>query len=185
MIQVPTTDSGSLVNDYPGVSIILPILNEERHLAAAISAILEQNYPGPLEVILAIGPSKDRTLEIAQELQAWDRRIMIVTNPTGRTATGLNAAIAASKFPIICRIDGHAEISRSYVSKAVALLQKTSAVNVGGIMAASGRTEFEKAVASAMRSPLGVGAARFHTGGQPGPVDTVYLGTLPGPKIGN
>jgi hypothetical protein len=29
-----------------------------------------------------------------------------------------------------------------------------------------------------MKSPLGVGSARFHTGGQPGPSDTVYLGVF-------
>jgi len=45
-------------------------------------------------------------------------------------------------------------------------------------MAASGVGAFERAVATAMRSPLGVGAARFHIGGKPGPADTVYLGVF-------
>jgi GT2 family glycosyltransferase len=45
-------------------------------------------------------------------------------------------------------------------------------------MAAVGKTKFEKAVAIAMRSPLGVGSSRFHTGGNAGPADTVYLGTF-------
>jgi GT2 family glycosyltransferase len=43
-------------------------------------------------------------------------------------------------------------------------------------MGAVGKTRFEKSVARAMRSPLGVGAAKFHTGGISGEVDTVYLG---------
>jgi len=43
-------------------------------------------------------------------------------------------------------------------------------------MAAEGVSLFERAVARAMRSPLGVGAARFHTGGGAGESDTVYLG---------
>ena len=45
-------------------------------------------------------------------------------------------------------------------------------------MAAVGTTAFERAVAGAMRSPLGVGASRFHTGGEAGEVDTVYLGAF-------
>ena len=45
-------------------------------------------------------------------------------------------------------------------------------------MAAVGKTNFEKAVAIAMRSPLGVGSSRFHIGGSAGPSDTVYLGTF-------
>ena len=162
----------------PGVSVVLPILNEERFLIGAISAILAQRYDGPLEVILALGPSKDKTDEIAADLAAKDPRVVLVENPSGRTATALNLAISASKYPIICRIDGHAEISPTYISSAVKVLGKTQAVNVGGIMAASGNGAFERAVASAMRSPLGVGAARFHIGGKAGPADTVYLGVF-------
>ena len=45
-------------------------------------------------------------------------------------------------------------------------------------MAAVGKTTFEKSVAGAMRSAFGVGASRFHTGGEAGPVDTVYLGAF-------
>jgi GT2 family glycosyltransferase len=45
-------------------------------------------------------------------------------------------------------------------------------------MAAEGQTPFENAVARAMRSPLGVGAAKFHTGGSEGETDTVYLGVF-------
>jgi len=162
----------------PGVSVVLPILNEERFLADAISAILAQQYSGELEVILALGPSKDRTNEIAAELRAKDSRIVLVENPTGRTAAGLNAAIAASKFEIICRIDGHAEISKNYINDAVEVMESSNAVNVGGIMAAVGKTGFENAVARAMRSPIGVGGARFHVGGTAGPADTVYLGVF-------
>jgi glycosyltransferase involved in cell wall biosynthesis len=167
-------DSASL----PQVSVILPILNEARDLVVSISAILRQDYPPGFEVILALGPSKDDTNRIATELAAKDARIILVDNPTGRTANGLNAAISKSRYPIISRIDGHAEVSNTYLRDAVEILLKTQAVNVGGIMAAEGKTNFEKAVATAMRSPLGVGAARFHTGGSAGPADTVYLGTF-------
>ena len=161
-----------------GVSVVLPILNEERDLRESVSAILAQKYSGAFEVILALGPSSDRTNEIAKEIAAADSRVVLVDNPTGRTANGLNAAIAKSRFPIVSRIDGHAEISPTYLTDATALLNKTGAVNVGGVMAAEGISNFEKAVARAMRSPLGVGASRFHTGGAAGEVDTVYLGAF-------
>ena len=45
-------------------------------------------------------------------------------------------------------------------------------------MAAEGTTPFEKSVARAMRSPLGVGSSRFHIGGEAGESDTVYLGVF-------
>ena len=171
-------DMNQVSGGLRGISVVLPILNEERHLEESISAILAQQYSGEFEVILALGPSTDRTNEIAANLAAKDARVVLVENPTGRTANGLNAAIAKSKFPVIARIDGHAEISPTYLSQAVATLEKTGAVNVGGIMAAEGKTKFERAVATAMRSPLGVGSAAFHVGGSAGPADTVYLGTF-------
>ena len=162
----------------PAVSVILPVLNEEAHLAESISAILTQDYRGVFEVILALGPSQDRTDEIAKSLSARDSRVKLVANPTGKTAAGLNLAVAASTHPIIVRVDGHAKIPQNYLTLAVEILEQTGAVNVGGVMAAEGVSRFEKAVARAMRSPLGVGSSRFHTGGEAGEVDTVYLGAF-------
>ena len=158
------------------ISVILPVLNEEKYLADSVNSILSQEFSGLIEVILAVGPSQDATLQIAQALQAKDSRVVVVDNPTGRTAAGLNRAIAASKYSIIVRVDGHSQLPNNYCELAFNLLSQTGAVNVGGVMAAEGITLFQRSVARAMRSPLGVGASRFHTGGGAGESDTVYLG---------
>ena len=162
----------------PGVSVILPILNEERDLNECISAILQQKYDGKFEVILALGPSTDNTNQIAKSLAQSDSRIKLVDNPTGKTAAALNLAIAAASYEIICRIDGHAEISDTYIKTAVEIMNQTGAVNVGGLMNAAATSGFQSVVARAMRSRIGVGASKFHTGGEAGAADTVYLGTF-------
>ena len=162
---------------FPPVSVILPILNEERDLSNCISAILQQDYPSEIEVILALGPSEDKTTQIAEKLSASDSRIKLVSNPTGQTAVGLNLAIKVSSNEIICRIDGHSEISNNYVKTAVEILQQKNAVNVGGLMYADSDSGLQRVVAQAMRSKLGVGPSKFHTGGSAGKSDTVYLGT--------
>jgi len=162
---------------FPPVSVILPILNEERDLSNCISAILQQDYPSEIEVILALGPSEDKTTQIAEKLSASDSRIKLVSNPTGQTAVGLNLAIKVSSNEIICRIDGHSEISNNYVKTAVEILQQKNAVNVGGLMYADSDSGLQRVVAQAMRSKLGVGPSKFHTGGSAGESDTVYLGT--------
>ncbi len=167
------------MNDtWPPVAVIMPVLNEELHLDQAVGAITAQDYPGELQIALALGPSTDATDDLARSLQAQDPRIVLVENPTGKTPAGLNAALAATTHPIVVRVDGHALLPPDYISTAVEVLQRTGADNVGGVMAAEGTTDFEKAVACAMRSPLGVGAASFHTGGQEGPALTVYLGAF-------
>jgi glycosyltransferase involved in cell wall biosynthesis len=171
-------DMGALQPSQNQVSVILPVLNEENYLEAAISAILSQDYLGEFEVILALGPSRDQTSVIAENLRRSDARIILVDNPSGKTAAGLNLAIAKAKYPLIVRVDGHATIPSHYLTLATSLIHETGAVNVGGMMAAVGVTRFEKAVARAMRSPLGVGASAFHTGGKAGAADTVYLGAF-------
>ena len=162
----------------PAVAVVMPVLNEENYLEAAVLAILSQDYEGPIQVVLALGPSTDRTNDVAARICAGDSRVSVVPNPTGRTPEGLNAALAATTQEIVVRVDAHSELSDGYIRLAVETLQRTGADNVGGIMGACGVTKFEKAVAAAMTSPLGVGSASFHTGGTEGPAETVYLGVF-------
>ena len=82
------------------VSVVMPVLNEERYLAESVRRVLEQEYDGELEVVLALGPSVDRTDDIARELAAADPRITLVENPVGHTPAALNAAICARQYSL-------------------------------------------------------------------------------------
>ncbi len=160
------------------VSVIMPVRDAERLLPEAVSQVLTQAYPGPIELVLAVGPSKDKTAQIAEQLAAADSRLKVIANPTGQIPHGLNAAIRAARYSIIVRVDARSRIPASYVATAVRTLRQTGAVNVGGIRAAEGVTAFQQAVAWAMTSPFGVGSSRYNTGGSAGPSDSVYLGAF-------
>jgi len=166
------------MTQWPAVTVVMPVLNEANYLKASVAAILRQDYPGQIQVALALGPSTDGTDLVAKDLALADPRIIIVTNASGRTPDGLNAALAATKQEIVVRVDAHSELADGYIRLAVETLQRTGADNVGGVMGAVGVTKFEVAVAAAMTSPLGVGPVSFHTGGKEGPADTVYLGAF-------
>jgi succinoglycan biosynthesis protein ExoA len=168
--------TGSGVPVAEPVSVVMPVRDEELNLAESVGSVLGQDYPGELEIVLAVGPSRDQTLQLSQQLAAADQRVTVVPNPAGHIPCAVNAAIKASRHSVVARVDGHAVLPPGYLRMAVRELQQTGADNVGGIMAAEGVTPFQRAVAWAMTSPFGVGAAKFHTGGRPGPVDTVYLG---------
>jgi GT2 family glycosyltransferase len=163
---------------WPAVAVVMPVRNEAAHLEAAVASALAQQYPGPMEVCLAVGPSHDGTEDVAARLAAADPRVRVVENARGLTPAGLNAGIRATTAPVIVRVDGHAELSPGYVRRAVETMRRTGAVNVGGVQRAEGETPFERAVALAMTSWFGTGGARFHVGGDEGPVDTVYLGVF-------
>lgn len=160
----------------PSVTVIIPVLNEERHLREVVLAALAQSYSGEINIVVSVGPSEDRTHEIARELSAEFSNVLVVDNPTGRTPDALNAAIAVASGEVVVRCDGHALLPENYVSVAVETLQRTGADNVGGVMDAQGESVFQKAVAWAMKSKFGVGSAAFHVGGREGEAETVYLG---------
>ncbi|MFL6172829.1 MAG: glycosyltransferase family 2 protein, partial [Marmoricola sp.] len=162
----------------PPVSVFMTVLNEEAALAACVARIFEQDYAGAVELVVAVGPSTDGTWEVATTLAAAEPRLTVVSNPTGYTPHGLNAAIRAAEHDILVRADGHAFLPDGYLSAVVALLESSGAANVGGRMVPEGQGPVSGAVAVAMSSRYGIGGAAFHVGGEPGPQPTVYLGAF-------
>jgi succinoglycan biosynthesis protein ExoA len=162
----------------PGVSYVMPVLNEVTHVRAAVDSLLQQDYEGPVEVTLALGPSMDGTTELVEELAAVDPRIRVVDNEIGSTPAGLNLAIRESRYPVVIRVDAHSVLPSDYARIAVETILATGADNVGGLMDAQGTTPFEKAVARAYGSKIGLGGTKLHVGGEAGPAETVYLGVF-------
>ena len=54
--------------EWPDVDVVMPVRNEEAHLTAAVESILAQPYAGVIRVYLGVGPSEDRTHEVACDL---------------------------------------------------------------------------------------------------------------------
>ncbi len=157
---------------------MMPVLNERAYLEHAISSVLEQQLEVPAELVLALGPSTDGTTQLAQRLAADDDRIRLVDNPDAHIPVGLNAAIRASRYPTIVRVDAHSELSPGYARRALATLRRTGAANVGGVMRADGRTPFQKSVARAYNSPIGLGGGAYHGTTHEGEAESAYLGVM-------
>jgi len=161
---------------YPPLSVLMPVLNEEHYLEAAVNAVLTQDYPGELELLLALGPSRDETNKVAQRIAKNDKRVRLIDNPRGLTTVGLNLAIAETRFEYIVRVDAHSEPQPNYLTRGIELLLETKADLLGGVMAAKGVTAFQKAVAWAYTSRFGIGGAAYHVGGEAGEAESAYLG---------
>ncbi|WP_241975894.1 MULTISPECIES: glycosyltransferase family 2 protein [unclassified Cryobacterium] len=170
--QEPSAGGTSLL----GVSYVMPVLNDVTHVRAAVTSLLRQDYTGPFEVTVALGPSIDGTTELVEEMVAVDPRIRIVANEIGSTPAGLNIAIRASSYPVVIRVDAHSVLPPDYARIAVETLERTGADNVGGVMDAQGESPFQKAVARAYGTKIGLGGTPLHVGGPEGPAETVYLG---------
>jgi succinoglycan biosynthesis protein ExoA len=160
------------------ISFVMPVRDEEAYLQTAVESVFAQDVPGKMELVLAIAPSKDRTLEIAKELALRFPGLQIVENPKAITPAALNLAIAASQYEVVLRVDAHSELSEGYAKLALEILNETGAGNVGGMMVAKGKTDLQSAIAFAYNNRVGLGGGAFHVGGKAGPVETVYLGVF-------
>ncbi|MEA4944213.1 MAG: glycosyltransferase family 2 protein [Propionicimonas sp.] len=160
------------------VSYVMPVLNEAGHLARAVAAVLAQEYPGESELVLALGSSTDGTDAIAAGLAASDSRVRLVRNPANDIPKGLNAAIRATRFPVVVRVDAHAELPPGYTTAMVDLLRRTGAANAGGLMVARGDTPVQAAIARAYNSPFGLGGGVYHHGEDETDADSAYLGVF-------
>jgi succinoglycan biosynthesis protein ExoA len=161
------------------VSVVLPVLDEERYVQACLLSVLAQDYPADqYEVIVADGGSTDRTREIVGAIAARDPRVRLIDNPGRTQAAGLNRAITESRGKVIARQDGHAEWAPDHLSRSVALLLSAGADNVGGRQEAVGEGASGRAIARAMSSPFGVGGARFRYSEHEADMPTVFLGTF-------
>jgi succinoglycan biosynthesis protein ExoA len=168
----------AVLPEHPGVSYVMPVLNEAGHLAEAVRAVLAQQYPGDQELVIALGASTDDTNAIAAELAAGDARVRLVDNPDNDIPKGLNRAILASRHPVVIRVDAHSDLPAGYTGTAVAILRRTGAANLGGVMVARGRTPFQQAVARAYNSPFGLGGGVYHHGATEAEADSAYLGVF-------
>jgi len=173
------TPAKNAIEKLHTVSFVMPVLNEEKYLESAVRSIFSQKglEIGNIEAILALGPSTDGTNTVAEGLKS-QFPVKTVANPTGTTPVGLNLAIAEAKNEVIVRVDAHSILSPDYTSLALAILNETGAANVGGLMKAEGQTPFQRAVAWAYTSRIGLGGGTFHVGGNAGPSDSVYLGVF-------
>jgi glycosyltransferase involved in cell wall biosynthesis len=161
---------------FPSVTVIMPVRNEQAHLAGAVESVLSQNYQGNLEITLAIGPSIDQTDKVAKELAAKHPNIKLIENSKGLTTSGLNLAIALSSSDVIIRVDAHSELADGYIARGVEILAESRSVLVGGVMSAVGKTALQKAVAFGYGSRFGLGGGSYHVGGKAGEAESAYLG---------
>jgi glycosyltransferase involved in cell wall biosynthesis len=175
-----TRASTALIADAghpPTVTVALPVLDEERHLLAALASIAAQTYPAIVEVLVADGGSRDRTREIATAYPGLPVRVL--DNPGRIQAAGLNVALGEAQGSVFVRVDGHCVLEPDYVARCVDTLLERGAALVGGGMTAEAEGSVPRGIALAMGSRYGAGPARFHRGGSAGWVDTVYLGAFP------
>jgi succinoglycan biosynthesis protein ExoA len=141
-------------------SVLVPVLNEERHIRASVAAMLEQEFSGRLEFMLVDGRSTDATRAILDDLARTDGRLRVLDNPRRDTPSGLNIALRHARGRWVARMDAHTAYPPDYLALGVERLERGGTRWVSGPQVPTGQGPVSRAVALALRTPLGRGGSR-------------------------
>ena len=157
-------------NSKPFVTIIMPALNEERYIAAAIASIIPRSHELQYEVLVVDGGSTDRTRAIVDELAARDARIRMVHNEKRLQAAAVNlgARLADARSHCFVRADCHVTYPEGFVERCMLTLRQQQVASVVVPMRTEGSACLQRAIAAAQNSRLGNGGSLHRSAGRSG-----------------
>lgn len=163
------------------VSLIVCCYNENDYIDRCLDSLLTQkNIPGLFEIIVIDGMSTDGTREKIVAKQAIHSAIRFFDNNARVKPQAINLGFRESKgrYFVIC--DAHSYYDENYISTCLNLIEEhPDAWCVGGPFVNIGETNFGKALAFAMNSPLGVGNAKHRHPDYEGYGEMVMFGLFP------
>lgn len=89
------------MKNYPKLSIVMPVYNEEEKIEKCLASIREQDYPGKIEIVFVDDNSTDRTLKIAKRF-----RIKLIVNGKHDYDIGKSLGIKKATGEYIMFLDG-------------------------------------------------------------------------------
>lgn len=147
------------------ISVVMPVRNEERFIAATIGELLDQDYPvDRYEILVCDGMSDDGTRDIVRGLAAADGRVVLVDNPGRRSSAGRNVGFRRARGDLVVVVDGHVHIGRRDFLAKLAMHAETSGADCLGrpqplLPVSTGG--FSEAVALSRASRLGHSPSSF------------------------
>ena len=119
--------------EYPKVSFIIPVRNEEKYIEKCLDSLLSLDYPkDKVEILLAEGNSTDNTRKIIEDYERKYDNIKVLDNPTGNTATGRNICVENATGEMLMNFSAHT-IAPKNLLKVLALKLAKQPADVAGV----------------------------------------------------
>lgn len=108
------------------VSIIIPVYNAQLYLEKCIDSVIDQTFRD-VEIILVNDGSTDRSLEICQEYQKKDNRILVIDQENAGQGTARNKGISIARGEYIMFVDSDDWVDEGIVEKLMDSLTENNA----------------------------------------------------------
>jgi succinoglycan biosynthesis protein ExoA len=153
--------------------IIVPTLNEARHIGALLDDLLVEAEALDARIIVADGGSTDGTRDIAAQRAETQPRVVLMDNPQRIQSAAINQAVGqfGNGIDYLIRIDAHGAYPADYCRQLVAEAEERQVGSIVVPMTTVGHAAFQRAVATAQNSAIGTGGSAHRTGKISGPVD--------------
>jgi glycosyltransferase involved in cell wall biosynthesis len=157
------------------ISVVMPVLNEEKHIRGTLDCLRAQMVPGhTLEFLLVDGGSSDGTQAIIRGVAANHPAVKLLNNPSRKTPAAFNIGLRAAQGEYVCILGAHASYPPDYVAICLSELLAHAATACSGrliTLAANGSVGARLAAwCLAHRYASSGNSVRTHPGGF---VDTV------------
>lgn len=120
--------STSEPENLPSVSVIIPAFNEEKHIKATLTALLETDYPkNLLDIIVVDNNSTDSTADISKTLVS-----QVVILEEGHVGAVRNLGARLSNSEILVFLDADCIVDEGWISRGVNLLETDRSLVCGG-----------------------------------------------------
>jgi succinoglycan biosynthesis protein ExoA len=152
------------------IAIIIPTLNEARHISTVIRSLAPQAKRLRAVIVVVDGGSKDNTLALVKAEGAHHTGIVLLHNPNRLQSAAINLAVAhfADQLDWIIRADAHAGYPVDFCEILLQEAQRTGADSIVVRMHATGMGLVQRNIATAQNAVFGNGGSlhRADTKGQ-------------------
>jgi hypothetical protein len=140
----------ALPKSAPPVAIVVPARDEAEGIAAVITSLLTQDYPGPFRVVLVDDNSTDGTANIARALPGANRLTVIIgaPRPTGWAGKlwAVSQGVAATDEELVLHTDADIVHQPGHLSSLVAKLEASGCDMVSEMVALRCQSFAERAL---------------------------------------
>ena len=161
----------------PNIVTVLPVLNEEKYIAACLHSLIEQSYPSDLHSIIVLdGGSNDRTQDLVREAAKRSEKtggpsIELHHNPGKFVAQGRNLAMSMlpDEATHVLELIGHSTVAPKHLETLATEWERIAAIEAKPLAALGSRVlpregdlgRIETWVEATLSSPLGSGGGQF------------------------
>lgn len=139
-------------DQWPSISIVIAARNEAHRLAARVQNLLDQDYPGPRQIILVSDGSVD---EPRAALADYKNQVQLIDLPPGGKPVALNTGVLAARGDILVFADARQQFAPGALR---ALVANFADPDVGGV---TGELVLDCEIGTATDSSIGEGLGLY------------------------